>query len=50
MLFAQKANPTKSDNLAKEKSKLLGKMKDDLEKVRKSWLKSREGKDYDCFV
>lgn len=46
MLFDLEADPSESNNLAKEKPELFQKMKADLEQVKVSWKNSREGKDY----
>jgi arylsulfatase A-like enzyme len=47
MLFDLQADPTESNNLAKEKPELLKQMEASLEAVKKSWKESREGKDYE---
>ena len=46
MLFDLEADPGESKNLAEEKPEVLAKMKAGLEEIKTSWLKSREGKDY----
>lgn len=46
MLFDLIADPTESNNLAKEKPRLFEKMKANLEQVKTSWRLSREGNDY----
>lgn len=46
MLFDLEADPSESNNLAKEKPELLKKMEASLEEIKESWQLSREGKDY----
>ena len=46
MLFDLEIDPTESNNLAKEKSEIFGRMITHLEKIKISWKESREGKDY----
>lgn len=46
MLFDLKNDPGETNNLASKKPELLKEMKADLEKLKQSWRKSREGNDY----
>ena len=46
MLFDLESDPGESVNLADSKSELLQEMELGLETVKKSWMESREGKDY----
>ncbi|MEM8565470.1 MAG: sulfatase-like hydrolase/transferase [Bacteroidota bacterium] len=47
MLFDLEEDPTESKNIANENPKLFEQMKQELEKVKASWLLSREGSDYE---
>ena len=46
MLFNIEEDPTESNNLAQKNPELLKQLEDRLEKVKKTWKDSREGKDY----
>jgi len=46
MLFDLEADPTESNNIARQRPEIFERMKETLEETKKSWQLSREGNDY----